>query len=186
MPMDTSYSQSGDVNNKIDLKVVEKMKEDVERLLMEAQSGFTKYGWTPYNFRRSVSGGLASVTYWKQQGPKDDEHPDYYMELVLNNGAKAVRHYDGTTNGPREDLLKWFQGLCDLSTADEMNNLSGDELYLTMKPSVLKWLSRATSKVCQECRAFANMYDGGYTRCDLQRPCYAKDAKAFLEKFPED
>lgn len=186
MPIDTSCFQSGDVNNKIDPKVVEKMREDVEYLLMVAENGFVQYRRPPYNLRRSASRSLASVTYWVQPGPKGDEHPDYYMELVLNNGAKAIRHYDGTTSGPREDLLKWFQGLCDLSVTDEIKNLSGDELYLAMKPSVLKWLSRATSKVCQECRAFANMYDGGYTRCDLQRPCYAKDAKAFLEKFPQD
>jgi hypothetical protein len=170
----------------IDPSVIALYKDEVEKLTGAAGWAFIEHSDIPYGVKNTMKGKLATITYWKEQGPRGEEYPDYYMELSLQNGAKAVRHYDGTLWDPALDLKRWVEALRQKPKPREELNTSEEDMYFSMKPSVLRWLSKAISDVCDNCRCAANRYDGGYTECDLGRPCYAKDAKAFLEKFPQD
>lgn len=170
----------------IDPSVIALYKDDVEKLVKAAAWAFIERSNMPYGVKNTKKGNLATVTYWKERGPRGEQYPDYYMELSLQNGARAVRHYDGTLWGSALDLKRWVEALRQKPKPEEQPSTSGEDLYSSMKPSVLRWLSKAISDVCGNCRCAANRYDGGYTECDLGRPCYAKDAKAFLEKCPEE
>lgn len=128
-----------------------------------------------------LQGKTCTVTIWQYRDRKNDT-ASYHASIELSNGAKATRHYDGTVHGPSMMLADWVNDLCAESIKQMKSRTSPSNLFSEMEPAIIQWLAKSIQTECSQCRSL----DGGYTNCDLHRPCFAKDAIDFLDMYDPD